>query len=167
MARYHSSAMREEIASKTKRKQEMHALQALGGALSELPPSQLAALDIPAELAQALRDAHRIGGHEARRRHLQYIGRLMRKVDPEPIRGALAEIQGRSAAARARHRRIEQWRDRLLGDDRALTEFAREHAGADLQALRALIRNARKEIAAGREPHAQRALFRLLREACS
>jgi len=158
--------MREELASKTKRKQEMHALQALGVALIELPPSQLAALDIPAELAQAVRDAHRIGTHEGKRRHLQYIGRLMRKVDPDPIRGALAQMQGRTAAARARHRRLEQWRDRLLGDDCALTEFAREHAGADLQALRALIRNARREITSSREPHAQRALFRLLREAC-
>jgi len=166
MARYDSSAMQEELASKTRRKQEMHALQALGSALIELPPSQLEALALPEELAQAVREAHRISSHEARRRHLQYIGRLMREVDADLIRSALGQIQGRSAVARARHRRIELWRDRLLDDDRALTEFAREHAGADLQALRAVIRNARRELAAGRAPHAQRQLFRLLREAC-
>jgi ribosome-associated protein len=90
----------------------------------------------------------------------------MRRIDPEPIRAALDELQGHAAAARARHRRVERWRDRLLGDDEALTEFAREHAHADLQALRALIRNARREIATNREPHAQRALFRVLRETC-
>jgi ribosome-associated protein len=90
----------------------------------------------------------------------------MRRVDAEPIRSALEELQGRAASARARHRRVEQWRDRLLDDDDALTEFAREHAQADLQALRALIRNARKEIAGKREPHAQRALFRILRGTC-
>lgn len=158
--------MEDDFPSKTRRKQEMHALQALGGALLDLPPSQLDALGIPEELAEAVREATRIRSHEAKRRHLQYIGRLMRKLDPEPIRAALAEIEGRSAAARARHRRIERWRERLLDDDRALTEFAREHAGADLQALRALIRNARREIAWSRTPHAQRALFRFLREAC-
>jgi ribosome-associated protein len=166
MARYHNSAMQEEFVSKTKRKQEMHALQALGAALVELPLSQLDALVLPEPLVVAIREAHRITSHEGRRRHLQYIGKLMRSVDPEPIRNALEEVQGRAAAARARHRRVEQWRDRLLGDDDALTEFAREHAHADLQALRTLIRNARKEIAAKREPHAQRALFRILRETC-
>ena len=97
---------------------------------------------------------------------MQYIGKLMRSIDPEPVRAALDEVQGHAATARARHRRVEQWRDRLLGDDQALTEFAREHAHADLQALRTLIRNARREIAANREPHAQRALFRALRETC-
>lgn len=159
--------MQDDFPSKTRRKQEMHALQALGGALLDVPPSQLDALDIPEELAEAVREATRIRSHEAKRRHLQYIGRLMRKLDPEPIRAAIAEIEGRSAAARARHRRIERWRTRLLDDDRALTDFAREHAGADLQALRVLVRNARKEIAWSRTPHAQRALFRFLRVTCS
>ena len=158
--------MQEEFVSKTKRKQEMHALQALGVALVELPLSQLDLLALPEPLAGAIHEAHRITSHEGRRRHLQYIGKLMRGVDPEPIRSAIEELQGRAAAARARHRRVEQWRDRLLDDDDALTEFAREHANADLQALRTLIRNARKEIAAKREPHAQRALFRILRETC-
>jgi ribosome-associated protein len=167
MARYDNSAMQPESVSKTQRKREMHALQALGAALVELPPAQLQALPLPEELAAAVREARRIASREARRRHLQYIGRIMREVDAEPIRAALEDLQGRSGASRARHRRIEQWRDRLLGDDGALTEFAREHAEADLQVLRTLIRNARAEIAARRAPHAQRALFRALREACS
>jgi ribosome-associated protein len=164
MARYHNSAMRPEFVSKTQRKKEMHALQQLGAALVELPLAQLESLPLSEELAAAVREARRIASHEARRRHLQYIGRIMREVDAEPIRAALEDLQGRSGAARARHRRIEQWRERLLADDGALTEFAREHAQADLQALRTLIRNARAEVAAGRAPHAQRALFRALRD---
>ena len=166
MARYHNSAMQDEFVSKTRRKQEMHALQALGAELVELSPAQLDRIDLPEPLGAAVREAHRIGSHEGRRRHLQYVGKLMRSVDPQPIRAALDELQGHAAAARARHRRVEQWRDRLLGDDAALTEFAREHAQADLQALRTLIRNARREIDAKSEPHAQRALFRALRETC-
>ena len=159
--------MQPEFVSKTQRKREMHALQALGAALVALPPAQLESLPLPEELADAVREAHRIASHEAKRRHMQYIGRIMREVDAEPIRAALEDLQGRSGAARARHRRIEQWRDRLLADDAALTEFASEHAHADLQALRTLIRNARAEIASRRAPHAQRALFRALRETCS
>jgi ribosome-associated protein len=158
--------MDDEFVSKTKRKQQMHELQALGAALLELPPSQLDALGLDAELARALREAHAITSHEARRRQLQYIGRLMREIDAEPIRAALAALAGHSAAARAQQRRLEQWRARLIEDDAALTEFAAEAAGAraDLQALRALIRNARREIAENRPPRAQRELFRLLRE---
>lgn len=156
--------MQEEILSKTRRKAEMHELQALGAALLEIPAAHLAALGLPEKLAEAIREAQRISSHEARRRQVQYIGKLMRAVDPEPIRAALAGIEGHSAAARARHRRLEQWRQRLLDDDTALTEFARDHAGADLQVLRTLIRNARKEISEGRPPRAQRELFRLLRE---
>jgi ribosome-associated protein len=164
MARYHSSAMQEPFASKTKRKADMHALQGLGAALVGLTPAQLDAMPLPEPLADAVREARRISSHEGRRRQLQYIGKLMRGIDPEPIRAALATVEGNSAAARARHRRLELWRERLLADDAALTVFAREHEGADLQALRALIRNARKEIAETRPPRAQRELYRYLRE---
>ena len=166
MARYHNSAMQDDFVSKTQRKREMHELQALGAALVELAPSLLERIELPEPLSAAVREAHRISSHEGRRRHMQYIGKLMRSVDPEPIRAALGELEGSAAAARARHRRVEQWRDRLIGDDDALTEFAREQPNADLQALRTLIRNARREIAAKSEPHAQRALFRVLRETC-
>jgi ribosome-associated protein len=167
MARYDSSAMQEPSVSKTRRKADMHALQALGAALVDLAPARLAALDLPEPLAEAVREARRISSHEARRRQVQYIGKLMRGVDPGPIRAAIAQAEGSSAAARARHRRLEQWRERLLADDAALTEFAREHAGADLQALRALIRNARRELTEARPPRAQRELYRLLREAAA
>lgn len=157
--------MQQEPPSKTKRKAEMLELQALGATLLELPAARLAMLGLPDALAAALREAQRISSREGKRRQLQYIGRLMRDVDAEPIRVALAGIEGSSAAARARHRRLEQWRARLLADDGALTEFAHQHASTDLQTLRTLIRNARKEIAAARPPRAQRELFRLLREA--
>jgi ribosome-associated protein len=164
MARYDSSAMQDEIPSKTRKKQEMHELQALGAALAALPDASLASIALPDALAQAIGEARRITSREGKRRQLQYIGRLMRDVDPGPIRAELDRIEGRSASEAARHRRLEQLRSRLLGDDEALTEFAREHPAADLQALRALIRNARREQLEGRPPRALRELFRLLRE---
>ena len=133
--------MQGEIPSKTKKKQEMHELQALGAALVELSEAHFGRMALPVELAQAVLEARRIRSHEAKRRQVQFIGRLMRGLDAEPIRA------------------------RLLEDEGALTEFAREHAAADLQQLRALIRNARREQAASKPPRAYRELFRVIREA--
>jgi ribosome-associated protein len=149
--------------SKTRRKKEMHALQALGAALVELADAELDRIELPEELAAAVREAKRIRSHEGRRRQLQYIGRLMREVDAEPIRAQLDALAGQSAAAAARHRRLEALRERLIGDDGALTDYVASHAGADLQALRTLIRNARREQQEGRPPRAYRELFRLLK----
>ncbi len=156
--------MEAEFVSRTKKKQQVEELQKLGVALVDLPAARLDALGLPALLLAAVREAQRITSHEARRRQLQYIGKLMRKVDPEPVRAALALSAGQSALARAQQRRLESWRERLIGDDGALTAFAAEHPGADLQELRTLIRNARREIAESKPPRAQRELFRVLRD---
>jgi ribosome-associated protein len=153
----------DELASKTRRKREMLELQSLGAALVGLPESQLNAMQLETRLLHAVLDAKRIRSHEARRRQLQYIGRLMREVDPEPIRARLAAVEGTSAQAAAAHRRLEAWRERLLLDDAALTGFAAEHPGADIQEIRALIRNARREQKEGKPPRAYRELFRVLK----
>ena len=156
--------MQDEIPSKTKKKQEMHELQKLGAALVQLSAAHLDRVSLPEALAQAVREARRIRSHEAKRRQVQFIGRLMRELDPEPIRAQLAVVEGGSAQARASHQRVEHWRARLMEDDAVLTEFAREYAVADLQQLRALLRNARKEQAEGKPPRAYRELFRIIRE---
>ena len=153
----------DELVSKTRRKREMTELQALGAALVALPESQIKEMRLQNALLEALLDAKRIRSHEAKRRQLQYIGRLMREVDAEPIRARLAALEGTSAQAAAAHRRLEAWRERLLSDDAALTSFASEHPGADLQEIRALIRNARKEQKEGKPPRAYRELFRVLK----
>lgn len=157
--------MHDEILSKTQKKRAMDELQALGEALAALSDSALASISLPESLAEAIAEARRITSRGGRRRQLQYIGRLMRDLDPAPIRAELERVEGRSAADAARHRRLEQLRGRLLEDDEALTEFARDHPAVDLQALRTLIRNARREQREGRPPRAFRELFRVLREA--
>src|SRR5689334_24964621 len=136
--------MQEEI-SKTRRKKEMHELQDLGAALLELPQAQLDALGLDERLARAVAEAKRIRSHEAKRRQMQYIGKLMRDVDPAPIRARVDALSGQSAQEGARHRRLEAQREKLLADDAALTEYVAAHGGADLQELRTLIRNARRE----------------------
>jgi len=156
--------MEAEFVSRTKKKLQAEELQKLGAALVALPAVTLDALELPAELLAAVREAQRITSHEGRRRQVQFIGKVMRRIDPDPVRAAVAAIAGQSAAASARQKRLEQWRERLIADDAALTAFASEHAGADLQAMRTLIRNARKEIAESRPPRAQRELFRILRD---
>jgi ribosome-associated protein len=155
--------VQDDFVSKTRRKREMLELQGLGAALVALPEAQLARMALAPELLQAVLEAKRINSHEARRRQLQYIGRLMREVDPEPIRAELAAIRGGSARAAAAHRRLETWRERLLEDDQALTAFAAAHPRSDLQEMRALIRNARKEQKEGKPPRAYRELFRMLK----
>jgi ribosome-associated protein len=149
--------------SKTRRKREMIELQSLGAALVGLPEGQLDQMQLESALRQAVLDARRITSHEAKRRQLQYIGRLMRDLDAEPIRAQLAAIDGRSAQAAAAHRRLEAWRERLLADDAALTHFATEHPRADLQEIRSLIRSARKEQKEGKPPRAYRELFKVLK----
>ena len=141
----------------------MHELQALGVALVELPESQLAAMQIADELREAVLEAKRTKSHEGKRRQLQYVGRLMREVDPAPIRAQLDALTGHSAQEAARHRRLEALREKLLADDEALTAYISEHADADLQGLRTLIRNARREQKEGRPPRAYRELFRVLK----
>jgi ribosome-associated protein len=96
-----------------------------------------------------------------------YIGKLMRNVDPEPLRERLDAIDGHSARAAAQHRRLEGWRERLLADDGALTAFAAEYPDADIQAIRTLIRNTRKEQKEAKPPRAYRELFRLIKECSS
>lgn len=155
--------MREEIVSKTQKKREVEELQKLGASLIALAPAQLDALELPAELLAAVREAQRIKSHEARRRQVQFIGKLMRSVDPEPVREALAQMYGRSAAARAEQRLLEQWRERLIGDDAALAEFSDKFPKAEVETIRTLIQSARHEIAERRPPRAQRELFRVLR----
>jgi ribosome-associated protein len=104
----------QEIVSKTRRKREIHKLQTLNTALTRLSESQLESIELPEELREALLEAKRITSHEAKRRQMQYVGRLMRGLDPEPIRARLGEIEGSSARATAHHRRLESWRERLL-----------------------------------------------------
>ena len=157
------TAMQDSAVSKTQRKKEMHELQALGVALVELPESQLAAMQIAEQLLEAVLEAKRIKSHEGKRRQLQYIGRLMRDVDPAPLRAQLDALTGHSAQEAARHRRLEALREKLLADDEALTAYVSEHAGADLQGLRTLIRNARREQKEARPPRAFRELFRVLK----
>jgi ribosome-associated protein len=159
--------MQADSPSKTQRKRAMAELQALGVRLVALNPDQLATVALPEALRAAVVEAKRIRSREARRRQLQYIGRLMRDVDPEPIRARLQAWDGQSSEATAAHHRTERWRERLLEEDDALTEFAREHPRADLQRLRACLREARKERLAGRDLRNFRALFRLIRDAAS
>jgi ribosome-associated protein len=142
----------------------MNALQSLGEQLVTLKPDRLAKIDMPDKLRDAVRDAQRFANkHEAKRRQLQYIGRLMRDVDPAPIQAALDEVNGVSAAANARQHALESLRARLLDDEAVLGEIASLHPGADLQHLRQLRRNALREAAADKPPRAFRELFRALR----
>lgn len=154
----------DEKPSKSALKREMTALQDMGAELVALSTDQLKKIDLPDDLREAVRDAQRFTQHGARRRQLQYIGKLMRGLDPAPIQAALDEIKGLSAVATARMHALERLRTRFLEDEKVIGEIADAHPQADLQHLRQLRRNALKEQAQGKPPRAFRELFRTLRE---
>ena len=151
-----------EPPSKSSLKREMHALQDLGEQLVALSPERLKKVPLPDSLYEAVRAAQGFR-MEARRRQMQYIGKLMREVDPEPIRTKLAEWAGQSKELNAKFHRLEALREKLLEHDSALGEVAEQFPGADLQRIRTLIRNARQEKAANKPPKSSRALFKELR----
>jgi ribosome-associated protein len=155
-----------ERPSKSALKRQAHDQQALGQALAELPDAALAAAPMPEALRDANDELRRTRSHEGRRRQLQYVGKLMRQADIEPLRHAVAAAQlGRAHDALALHR-AEHWRAELMADDEALTRWMAEHPDTDLQRLRTLIRNARKDAALApeqRHGRAWRDLFQFLK----
>jgi ribosome-associated protein len=150
--------------SKSARKRAAQAAQQLGESLIALRDAELEALALPAPLSEAIRAARRITSRAAAARQRQYIGKLMRTLDPAPIRAALAE-RGKCAAREAeRLHRAESWRERLLGEgEPALAELARWHPHIDRAQWAARIRAARSERARGAGGAAARELFRALR----
>ncbi len=152
--------------SKTQRKHAMAELQSLGEELVALPADRVRKLDIPDDLREAVATAQRMPRQdEAKRRQMQYIGRLMRKVEIEPIRTALADARGESASETARLHRLERLRNELLADEKILQEIATLYPAIDLQHLRSLRRAALKEQEQNRPPRNFRAIFQLLKEA--
>ena len=150
--------------SKTKQKEVMHELRDLGAELVELSVGQLKRINLPENIFDAVRECQKITAHGARRRQIQYLGKLMRSVDDEPIRAGLALLRGESSAETARLHRLERLRVRLLEDEAVLSEIAAQWPGVDLQHLRTLRRNALKEKENNKPPKNFRAIFQILQE---
>mgnify|MGYP006075471965 CR=1 FL=1 len=152
--------------SKSSLKRDMHALQAIGTRLTELSDTQLKKIPIENEsLLDAILLARRIKPHGGRRRQLQFIGKLMRKIDAQPIIDALSELDGQHQASSARFHRLEQIRDDLLSrGDQGIEAAMNLFPDAERNQLRQLLRQNQQEISAGKAPNASRKLFRYLRE---
>ncbi len=165
--RYHDDHNEEELdlpPSKTRIKKQMHDLQDIGEQLVALNKDQLKEMDIPETLRDAILEAKRITKFGAVKRQMQYIGKLMRGIDPAPIIAKLEVWSGKSHQHIAWLHRVERWRERLLEDETALTELLADHPEADAQRLRALIRNALKEKELVKPPKSYREIFQVLRE---
>ena len=148
--------------SKTQRKKAVHALQDLGVELVELPEERLEAIEMPETLRDAVMEARRITAHEAKRRQMQYIGKLMRKVDAEPIRAKLDAWLTQSRGPALAHRRAEKWRNRLLDEDGALSDLLREYPRADATYLQKLMDATARERETGHPPRSFRLLYKAL-----
>ena len=148
-----------DFISKTRRKRQMTDLQKLGAELVKLSPEQLGRIDMPEELREAVLDCKRFTKHEAVRRQMQYIGRIMRDLDAGPIAEQLAGLQAPSRRQTALFHLAEKWRDDLLADPEAMARFEREFPHADNHRVRALLEATRAERAAHRAPKHLRELF--------
>ncbi|MBD3671829.1 MAG: DUF615 domain-containing protein [Gammaproteobacteria bacterium] len=154
-----------EIVSRSQIKREMQALQELAGELVELNDRQLEQIPLDADMLAGIAESRNIKQHIARKRHLKFLGKLLRQVDDAPIRQALSELRHQDQAGNARFHRMEKWRDRLIAEgDAVLTEFIDEYPTADRQQLRQLVRNAQREYKANKPPKSARQLFKLIRE---
>lgn len=161
----HNDELEEELPpSKTKIKKQMLALQDLGKTLTSLSNEKLRELDLEEDLLVAIMEYKRMTKFGALNRQLQYIGRLMRDVEPAPIQAKLDAWNGVSRQHTAWLHQVEQWRDRLIEQPDALTELLAAHPEADAQHLRTLIRNAQKEKELLKPPKSYRELFQVLRD---
>jgi ribosome-associated protein len=152
----------EDRPSKTELKQDSIALQLLGEQLTALSNDQLDQLDLPELLRDALDELGRVGKHEATRRHMQYIGKLMREVDPAPIRAQLDRWEMGTRANKAAFKASERWRDRLIAEPDALALFVSHHPEIDRAKLEEQLVRARLQAARGEAPAASRQVFRLI-----
>ena len=159
--------------SRTELKRESTELQKLGEDLLTLRPELMARLDLSDKLRDAVLEAKRITNFEGKRRQMQFIGKLMRLLEPavlDDVRTVLAEQHSGSAEENLRLHQAELWRDRLISEDDALGDWLTTHAETDAQQLRALIRQARKDAqpekpgAAVRHGRAYRDIFQIVRE---
>jgi len=163
----HHDEFDDEYKSKSYFKREADQLQVIGEELVNLGAREREQVPLDETLLDAIALAHKIRNkHEAYRRQLQFIGKLMRSRDPEPIIQALEQIRNRHQRAARAHHQLEQWRDRLIaeGDD-AINALLAEAPQLERQQLRRLVRQARSEQQRQQPPKAARQLFRLLRDA--
>ena len=160
---YDDSAELDLPPSKTKIKKQMHDLQDLGEELVGLSKEHLAEIEIPDNLRDAVREVKKIKSFGAIKRQMQYIGKLMRDIDPAPIQAKLSEWNGTSRQHITWLHQVERWRDRLLEQPESLTELLAAYPGADVQQLRTLIRNAIKEKELGKPAKNYREIFQILR----
>ncbi|MDB5839872.1 MAG: hypothetical protein JWQ23_1824 [Herminiimonas sp.] len=153
--------------SKSQLKREMTALQKLGAELVAEPRERVKRVPMPEDVREAILDCQSIKDHEGRRRQLQFVGKKMRTLSEEElaaIQKTLDSWRGLSKADTAAMHALERRRDKLLSDDDALTELRAQYPEIDMQHMRTLIRNARKEQAENKPPKAYREIFQILKQ---
>jgi Uncharacterized protein conserved in bacteria len=149
----------DDFISKTRRKRQMRDLQDVGAALVGLSEAELARLDLPESLREAVLECKRITKHEARRRQMQYIGKIMRNVDAAPIAERLRALEAPSDRDTALLHLAEKWRQELIDQPEAMARFTREFPEADAGHLGNLVKGAIEERRAARPPKCFRELF--------
>ncbi|KFI05929.1 ribosome biogenesis factor YjgA [Massilia sp. BSC265] len=156
-----------ERPSKSEAKRQSNELQKLGEQLVDAPRDRVKRVEMPEDVKEAILTCQSITNHEGRRRALQFVGKKMRTLDEEEVEVIKRTIEGWKGASKAETaalHALERRREKLLSDDKALTQLLEEHPELDVQQLRTLIRNARKEQAENKPPKAYREIFQILKD---
>lgn len=149
--------------SKSEIKRDAEQLKKLGESLIGLNAVNLAKMPLQENIREAIELAQRLR-LEARRRQIQYIGKLLRSVDPEPIQEALDKVENRHNQQQALLHKLELVRDQLVTQgDGALSTLIEEYPALDRHHLRQLIRAAQKEKQANKPPKNYREIFQYLK----
>jgi ribosome-associated protein len=155
----------DDVPSKSQLKRESQQLLDLGAQLVGMPNNQLQKFDLDESLRTAIYEAKRLKNHDAKRRQIRYIGKLMRNLDLTGIEQALEKLNHQPQTYRQHFAKLEQWRDRLIHEgDSAIEELISLYPNADRQQLRSLQRQASREIKLNKPSTASEKLFKYLKQ---
>jgi len=150
--------------SKSQLKRDSHALQAMGKELVEMPEGKLQKFNLPDSLKEAVYEARKLKSREAKRRHLQYIGKLMRISNIDEIQNTLDKMDHQSLTYRQHFKQLEVWRERIITQgNKGIEAFLKDYPLAERQQLRNLQRQANREIELKKAPVASRKIFEYIR----
>jgi len=151
--------------SKSEIKRDMLALQKLAERLVKLTPGQWEQQHFGQKMMAALQESRRVKGHNAMRRHIRRLGKLLREEDSERVVALFRNIDGQHEDEKRRFHRLENWRDRLMNEgETALSELLQRCPDADRQRIQQFIRAGKRELELEKPPSAQRKLFKYLKE---
>ncbi|MCX7553932.1 DUF615 domain-containing protein [Marinicella sp. S1101] len=158
----HPYDVEEEVLSKTQKKQVVHDLQQLAKEITAMPKNKLKQIDLPSAFTDAIIESKRITSHIARKRHFQYMAKLLLKADHEAIRTQIMQIENLDGHYQIRDAVINLWIEQMGVDDKPLFDFLYQHF--DHEQLGHLRQHVRAHMKKPEDSVKRKKLFQALRQ---